>query len=407
MKNRTIASLFFVGFLFLIYLTYTTKTTADILSFKKYPPMDAFSYDENGQQEIIITALAREIDTTAPVRILRKKEDGKYHLALLSDNLRTQHARQITFFHPPKSDDSFIFIADHGPDFPPFPGGKSWWLRKPKNSNIWESFQFPTTSAFTFNITPIAWDNDQKWGVLLTNIPFPHQKNGFQLLQYDKGSWVNATHLLPQELQRGGYMTSYAIEVSSTSQKEIVLGAQDISSNQTTTPFDRVLAWKGQKWELRPNTTLPPREKDPSWGTVAWASGDIGQNCKKCLVRITHNFGYTQASAEILKPSLQPELHFKKYVIPFHQEPGTQSFIPWVYIWKNKIIFSVRDTKGAKTQRPHFMFSFDGLSVTDLSDYIPQSIQSKLGLLIPLHHQLMLLSEKGQLSPILLLKSIE
>lgn len=261
------------------------------------------------------------------------------------------------FFHPrniaitPEKDGArWLWVADHGEDFPPFPGGCSPLYRIYEDGRI-EVKEDPELSQPEFSFDGCLWADASGRGLFLYQCNIGSSRPRLLYWSSLDEEAENLSHLLPQALVNGKerFLISRLIKQDENG-VDLFLGADYSSPYQLTFDRDSLLRI-GYDGEIeRLEDAVPPRLRDKTWSTVESCLFRKTKDNDPSLLVITHDFGFTEGAVEILDiKSSQLE---RGDSLPMPSMKGTQSWIARAAIGdvdgdgRNDIVLYLRATQG-------------------------------------------------------------
>ena len=221
-----------------------------------------------------------------------------------------------------------IFIADHGTDVMPFPGGQNRIYFQNSNSQLIESSNgnIPLISDFSHNTASSDIDNDGDIDIYVCNI-YGQQLIGPRLLiNNGTGQFTVNTLNLPSSIINldNVYMSSKFADIDNDSDMDLILGAIDKSG----TNQDLLLLNNGSgNFTISPNA-LPNRYGNSSWGTVEIEVADVNNDGFKDLIMSTL-YQYQTCQLQLLINNKNGTFSDSTQNIP-QSWPLTNSWMKWI-----------------------------------------------------------------------------
>lgn len=348
--------------------------------------LDAFVHDLNkdGLDDFVITSLpAKDRRVRTPLTVILS-ENGIYHSVDVKGENAFFHARHVSFADLNQDGYDEILVADHGPDIAPHPGAKTGVIENASGVTF-TGHLIRLPDVFNFHVTPVHVGDEVF--VLQTNISPPGTPRT-RLLKINLSPAFGVTEhtdLLPTEVLDSCYMSSLAVDLFSSEDEELVLGGCDQDRLESATQNDVVLKWNGQKFSLDQDAALPSRPGDPTWGTVAFNSGDLNNDGRKDIIRVTHDFGFKTGQIEVLFQ--REDQSFQATMPIFKMHEGVQGFIPWAYPTEGFLFFNLntifvpRDINEDRLQR-NFLFKAQSKELENASQCLPEDLRRVYGRIV-------------------------
>ncbi len=273
---------------------------------------DVFSidFDSDSDLDFIITDLIYPPTypaSYAPLKALRN--DGNGNFVNVTDYVlgeilmvHPRHAAVADFNGDGLMD---IFIADHGTDTSPHPGGQSKLLIQTSDGKLNDETndRVPIQNAFTHHISADDIDNDGDIDVYMCNIS---SSSGIwpQLYMNDgTGNFTINTDRLPSIITNleKKYTSSLFLDVDKDGDKDLVLGGHGGGVYPSSSfPRDAILQNNGSGYfTFAPEESMPLRYGDFYWGTVGMATGDFNNDQWPDLIMST-NYLYQRPMLQLL-----------------------------------------------------------------------------------------------------------
>jgi hypothetical protein len=188
------------------------------------------------------------------------------------------HPRDFTVadFNGDQKED--LFIADHGTDVSPFPGGQNRLYLQNANGKLVESSSgnIPMITDFTHNAASADVDKDGDIDIYECNIYNQMQTGPRLLLNNGTGQFtMNVSHI-PANIANlsNKYMASRFSDIDKDGDPDLILGANDNSAIAK----DAILKNDGTGIFTIATNALPNRYGNSNWGTVAIAVADLNND---------------------------------------------------------------------------------------------------------------------------------
>ncbi len=221
-----------------------------------------------------------------------------------------------------------LFIADHGTDLSPFPGGQNKLFFQNSSGQLIESSagNIPTQLDFTHNTCSADIDNDGDQDLYVCNIYGNTQVGPRLLINNGTGGFTVNTAKLPANIVNltDVYMASRFTDIDNDGDKDLILGAIDNSGLVQ----DAVLINNGAgTFTLAPNA-LPNRYGNANWGTVSIAAADINNDGYNDLIMSTL-YQYQNCELQLLVNNRNGTFSDSTQNIT-QNWPTTNAWIKWV-----------------------------------------------------------------------------
>ena len=179
-----------------------------------------------------------------------------------------------------------LFIADHGTDISPFPGGQNRLFLQNGSGNLVESSigNIPMVLDFTHNIAVADIDGDNDIDVYLCNLGNQNNTGPRLLINNGNGQFTVNTSNLPSNIINLSpqYMSSRFADIDLDNDFDLILGAADYSAVSK----DLVLLNNGSG-VFSISNALPQRYGGSTWGTVSIAVIDANNDTWPDLIMST------------------------------------------------------------------------------------------------------------------------
>ena len=181
-----------------------------------------------------------------------------------------------------------LFIADHGQDHDPFPGGQSLILVQNENGQLIDETQtrLPQMLAFTHSVATGDIDQDGDIDIYMGNIWNPSQVGPRFYINNGDGFFSEDTTRIPGEMTKleRKFTASLLLDVDQDDDLDLVLGGHDGAGVR-----DVILLNDGTgKFSYAPDENMPLRLGGPGFDTVAINSVDFNKDGWPDLVMSMH-----------------------------------------------------------------------------------------------------------------------
>ena len=181
-----------------------------------------------------------------------------------------------------------LFIADHGQDHDPFPGGQSLILIQNENGQLIDETQtrLPQMLAFTHSVATGDIDRDGDIDIYMGNIWSSVQIGPRFYINDGNGFFIEDTTRIPGEMTRleRKFTASLLLDVDQNGDLDLVLGGHDGAGVR-----DVILLNDGTgKFSYAPDENMPLRLGGPGFDTVAIKSADFNKDGWPDLVMSMH-----------------------------------------------------------------------------------------------------------------------
>ncbi len=285
----------------------------------------------------------RDRNRAGRVRLLEENQENEF-IDVTAERIQgpvalAYHMRHLLYVDVNNDGLKHILIADHGPDIPPFPGGRPLLLMQQQDHTFLNETDRripPDIRDFTFHVATLDVNGDGFLDIYLSSLG-PKTSRPRILINNKEGFFRDESDRLPPEIRSGEIcsMATATVDLDGDKLSELLVGGCDSDKNNATQAHDRVLMVKSGHLELLPLHFFPSRNEDDSWGTV---SLQVLPNLKPegkwppSLVAVTHNYGFTQAEVIIYEPEFPmggPRQNFRKTKPLWHSNPEVSGFIAW------------------------------------------------------------------------------
>lgn len=261
-------------------------------------------FDSDGDLDVLIAHFQWPV-TPGPLQALRN--DGQGHFTdetapvLGTQNVQLVNPRdfKVADFNGDRRMDAFI--ADHGEDVPPYPGGQSRILIQTADGRLIDetSTRIPVQKAFTHSVCAGDIDGDGDVDIYMGNIgPWEQQIGPRFYINDGAGYFTPDTTRLPPSLTslQQIYESCVFVDVDGDGDLDLVLGAQATQDLAR----DAILLNDGQgNFSFAPEAAMPPRYGGPDRGTVNVATADFDRDGWPDLLMATHQW-YTEPYIQLL-----------------------------------------------------------------------------------------------------------
>ena len=217
-------------------------------------------------------------------------------------SIQTIHPRHYAVADFDRDGFQDLFVADHGPDLPPFPGGQSRILMQRPGGTLADetALRVPARLAFTHHVAAADIDADGDVDLYLCNVHGQDHVGPRFLINDGTGRFHEDTTRLPgalSTLEPGRvYESAVLLDVNHDGRPDLILGGAE---NQNVAR-DAVLLNDGTgHFQLAPETSLPQRYGGPDWGAVNIAAADFDGNGSPDLLLAVQDT-YRQAGLQLL-----------------------------------------------------------------------------------------------------------
>ncbi|MCC2547120.1 FG-GAP-like repeat-containing protein [Hymenobacter sp. BT175] len=219
-----------------------------------------------------------------------------------------------------------LFIADHGTDVMPFPGGQNrLYLQNSGGQLVEAASNIPAIDDFSHHVAVADVDNDGDQDLYVCNIYNQQRVGPRLLLNNGAGQFTVNTSRLPARIasMTDVYMASRFADIDRDNDQDLVLGALDGSG----LPNDLILLNDGAG-NFVPGPALPNRYGGPTWGTVAISVFDVNNDQWPDLLLSTLN-QYQTCQLQLLVNNRNGT--FTDYTARIPQSwPTTNAWIKWI-----------------------------------------------------------------------------
>lgn len=238
-----------------------------------------------------------------------------------------------------------LFIADHGTDVNPFPGGQNRLYLNNGSGKLIESSagRIPSILDFSHNTTAGDIDNDGDLDIYVCNI-YNQASIGPRLLINDgSATFTVNTSKLPTELVNLNkvYMSSRFSDIDKDGDLDLILGGID---NGGLTQDGLLLNNGSGKFTWSP-TPLPNRHGNANWGTVSIVATDINNDSYEDLIMSTL-YQYQTCFVQVLVNNRNGSFSDSSQNLQ-QQWPSSNTWIKWIEAadlnedgWKDLVITS-------------------------------------------------------------------
>ena len=221
-----------------------------------------------------------------------------------------------------------LFIADHGTDVNPFPGGQNRLYLNNGSGKLIESSagHIPSILDFSHNTTAGDIDNDGDLDIYVCNI-YNQASIGPRLLINDGTAKFSVnTSNLPQELVNLNkvYMSSRFSDIDKDGDLDLILGGID---NGGLVQDGLLLNNGAGKFTWSP-TSLPNRHGNANWGTVSIVAADINNDTYGDLIMSTL-YQYQTCFVQVLVNNRNGSFSDSSQNLP-QQWPSSNTWIKWI-----------------------------------------------------------------------------
>jgi hypothetical protein len=241
-----------------------------------------------------------------PQAVLAYRNDGKGNFTKATREvfadipLVTTTARHwaIEDFNGDGLDD--LFIADHGQDHDPAPGGQSLILIQNEDGQLIDETQarLPQQMAFTHNVAAGDIDQDGDIDIYMCNVWGATQIGPRFYINDGEGFFSEDTTRIPGEITRleRKFTASLLLDVDQDDDLDLVLGGHDNAGAS-----DVILLNDGEgTFSYAPDENMPPRLGGPDFETVQILSDDFNKDGWPDLLMSTHLHYQFDANMQLL-----------------------------------------------------------------------------------------------------------
>ncbi|TRX21085.1 T9SS type A sorting domain-containing protein [Flavobacterium franklandianum] len=205
-----------------------------------------------------------------------------------------------------------LFIADHGTDVSPFPGGQNRFYTQNSNGELQDvAGNIPNVLDFSHNTATADIDNDGDLDIYVCNIYNSTSVGPRFLINNGSGVFYVSTTNFPSEIANlsSVYMSSRFVDIDKDNDQDLILGAIDGGGIAK----DLILLNNGTG-TFTSGIPLPDRHGSSTWGTVSMAVADFNNDTwpdllmstlyqyQKCQIQLlinNQNGTFTDATANI------------------------------------------------------------------------------------------------------------
>lgn len=289
-------------------------------------------YNADGRKDIFATRL--KSPPTIPATFLKiavMKNNGNMNFTsenIITGNDLLVHPRDFTvadFNNDGKED---LFVADHGTDVNPFPGGQNRLYIQNANGQLIESSagKIPDLLDFSHNSAAADIDKDNDKDLYVCNIYNNGQVGPYILENNGNASFTVKTGAIPANIANltDRYMSSRFADIDNDGDQDLILGAAD----NTGIPRDALLLNNGTgTFTISPNA-LPIRNTNSQWGTVAIAVADVNKDGYQDLLMATL-YQYQTCKIQLLVNKKDGTFSDSSQNIP-QNWPTSNTWIKWI-----------------------------------------------------------------------------
>jgi len=309
---------------------------------------DLFTFEIGKATFLLITTLCQDRTQAGLNRLFRLSHQSFDPEPILT--LEMHHPRNVAL-GPESSQGRWLWIADHGLDAPPFPGGHCslYWISE---SGAVEEKTDPLLEALAFSFDGCIWEDPKARHTYLyqSNIGsvsprlFRWKNRGDEL--------EDLSTALPQNLlsRKDRYLVSRLLEVDSEA-AYLFLGGDYSCPSQTPLATDAIMKIPFDGPVQLNMEATPPRMRANTWSTVEALTFDQGP--EKALLTITHDFGFKEGFAEILVLQNNQRLKRHRHALPLPSLAGKETWISraaigdWDKDGQKDFVFYLRASAGS------------------------------------------------------------
>ena len=264
----------------------------------------AIDFNSDGSLDLVITRLAYPPTypaTYVPVVARKNLGHGTFTDASASvlGNLQTVHARDLRLGDFDGDGRMDLFIADHGTDTSPFPGGQSLLLSQTSDGRLRNDTtnRLPQMLAFTHHASIGDVDGDLDPDIYLANVWNNAQVGPRIYLNDGAATFSQSTRLPPEILSlQNRHTASLFLDVEDDGDLDLVLGGHN-----GTEDHDRILLNDGHgNFTYALLDSLPLRHGGIHWDTIDIASGDFDGDGYSDLLMDTQTNSYQLGFIQLL-----------------------------------------------------------------------------------------------------------
>jgi hypothetical protein len=319
---------------------YFTVERFSVLTGNFSPSGRLFDFDSDGDLDVMDARHTFPV-TPGPLTILRNNGQGVFSDAtatvLGNQTVQTFVPRHFVVADFNRDGRNDFFIADHGPDAPPFPGGQSRILIQTADGKLRDetATRLPIKNAFTHHVSAADIEGDGDIDLYLANIFCGGCGQGPELYINDgTGLFTANTSRLPTFVttSQRKYTASAFMDVNGDARPDLILGAHPGTQPNEGGLRDTILLNDGNgNFNAAPEASLPPRAGGTSWGTVAIEPADFdGDNKLDLLLSLTPQ-GYNAARLQLLLNNGNGTFREASDRIPQSFPTGPNNWIIWAF----------------------------------------------------------------------------
>lgn len=273
-------------------------------------PVDIYLDQKSGRVAITFLNYLEKEPGSSTVEIYDYKENSY----ILNSRLgRTQHPRHLTFTDINGDKKNDIWIADHGKDYPPYPGGfPSLFISNGVTFDDKSSLVEASKPAFSFFSDAGDIDVDGNPELLLVNAKKTTPGVSPQLFKLQNGRFKVIKNALP-ELEHS-YLTGIFLDYDLDGDLDLFLGGLEAFSGHSNSLDDLLLINDG-KGTFKVQEKLP--RKEPLWGTTFVTTVDLDLDGRPDIVSSIYPEGSKRGDVQV---RLNTSSGWQEIQIPFYQK---------------------------------------------------------------------------------------
>jgi hypothetical protein len=298
------------------YFTFT-DIALPVLSSGHYEELYAINYNNDNYTDVLISNLVPPTYPATYTNLLAFTNNGSMNFTSSNPFVGTSqlvHPRDYCTGDFNNDNLTDLFIADHGTDIYPGPGGQNLlYLQNASGKLVSSESKIPAILDFSHNTATADIDNDGDLDIYVANIGGGSNVKPRFLINNGTGNYTVLTTNFPSSifnlLANDVYMASRFADIDKDGDMDLILGALD----SRNIPKDLILLNNG-KGIFTAGSPLPNRYGTSAWGTVSIAVADFNndtwpdllmstlfeyQTCQLQLLINNKNGTFTDATANI------------------------------------------------------------------------------------------------------------